>query len=46
MGPSSPAKHARRFSLLDGVTDANVDLVWDPLTPDRMVKRAKKLGMV
>ena len=39
---------ATKILTIDGVTDANVDLVWDPpWTPDRISEEGKqKLGMV
>ena len=44
---SLPAEVARRVKAVDGVTDARVDVVWDPpWTKDRMSDAAKlQLGM-
>ena len=48
MGPILASEARQKILTLDGVTDANVDLVWDPpWTPDRISEAGKqKLGMV
>lgn len=48
MGPILASEARQKILALDGVTDANVDLVWDPpWTPDRISEAGKqKLGMV
>ena len=48
MGPILASEARQKILTLDGVTDANVDLVWDPpWTPDRISEEGKqKLGMV
>jgi probable FeS assembly SUF system protein SufT len=48
MGPILASEARQKILTLDGVTDANVDLVWDPpWTPDRITEEGKqKLGMV
>ena len=48
MGPILASEARQKILTLDGVTDANVDLVWDPpWTPERISEAGKqKLGMV
>lgn len=48
MGPILASEARQKILTLDGVTEANVDLVWDPpWTPDRISEEGKqKLGMV
>ena len=48
MGPILASEARQKILTLDGVTDANVNLVWDPpWTPDRISEAGKqKLGMV
>jgi probable FeS assembly SUF system protein SufT len=48
MGPILASEARQKILTLDGVTDANVDLVWDPpWTPDRISEEGKqKLGMI
>ncbi len=48
MGPIIASEARQKILALDGVADANVDLVWDPpWTPDRISEEGKqKLGMV
>jgi probable FeS assembly SUF system protein SufT len=48
MGPILASEARQKILALDGVTDANVDLVWDPpWTPDRISEAGKqKLGMI
>jgi probable FeS assembly SUF system protein SufT len=48
MGPILASEARQKILTIDGVTDANVDLVWDPpWTPDRISEEGKqKLGMV
>ena len=48
MGPILASEARQKILTLDGVTDANVDLVWDPpWTPDRISEAGKqKLGMI
>jgi probable FeS assembly SUF system protein SufT len=48
MGPILASEARQKILALDGVTDANVDLVWDPpWTPERISEAGKqKLGMV
>jgi probable FeS assembly SUF system protein SufT len=48
MGPILASEARQKILALDGVTDANVDLVWDPpWTPDRISESGKqKLGMI
>jgi probable FeS assembly SUF system protein SufT len=48
MGPILATEARQKILTVDGVTDANVDLVWDPpWTPDRISEEGKqKLGMV
>jgi metal-sulfur cluster biosynthetic enzyme len=48
MGPIIASEARQKILTLDGVTDANVDLVWDPpWTPDRISEEGKqKLGMI
>lgn len=48
MGPIIASEARQKILTIDGVTDANVDLVWDPpWTPDRISEEGKqKLGMV
>ena len=48
MGPILASEARQKILALDGVTDANVNLVWDPpWTPDRISEAGKqKLGMV
>ena len=48
MGPILASEARQKILALDGVTDANVDLVWDPpWSPDRISEAGKqKLGMI
>jgi probable FeS assembly SUF system protein SufT len=48
MGPILASEARQKILTLDGVTEANVDLVWDPpWTPDRISEEGKqKLGMI
>jgi probable FeS assembly SUF system protein SufT len=48
MGPIIASEARQKILSLEGVTDANVDLVWDPpWTPDRISEEGKqKLGMI
>jgi probable FeS assembly SUF system protein SufT len=48
MGPIIASEARQKILSIDGVRDANVDLVWDPpWTPDRISEEGKqKLGMV
>jgi probable FeS assembly SUF system protein SufT len=48
MGPILASEARQKILALDGVTHANVDLVWDPpWTPDRISEAGKqKLGMI
>jgi probable FeS assembly SUF system protein SufT len=48
MGPILASEARQKILTIDGVTDANVDLVWDPpWTPDRISEEGKqKLGMI
>jgi probable FeS assembly SUF system protein SufT len=48
MGPIIASEARQKILTIDGVTDANVELVWDPpWTPDRISEEGKqKLGMV
>ncbi|HEY5704681.1 MAG TPA: putative Fe-S cluster assembly protein SufT [Terrimicrobiaceae bacterium] len=48
MGPIIASEARQKILTIDGVTDANVDLVWDPpWTPDRISEEGKqKLGMI
>jgi probable FeS assembly SUF system protein SufT len=48
MGPIIASEARQKIMTIDGVTEANVDLVWDPpWTPDRISEEGKqKLGMV
>lgn len=48
MGPIIAAEAREKILTLDGVTDASVDLVWEPAwSPDRISEAGKeKLGMV
>jgi len=47
MGPIIASEARQKILTIDGVADANVDLVWDPpWTPDRISEEGKqKLGM-
>ena len=48
MGPIIASEARQKILTIDGVTEANVDLVWDPpWTPDRISEEGKqKLGMI
>jgi probable FeS assembly SUF system protein SufT len=48
MGPILASEARQKILTIDGVTDASVDLVWDPpWTPDRISEEGKqKLGMI
>jgi probable FeS assembly SUF system protein SufT len=48
MGPILASEARQKILTIDGVADANVDLVWDPpWTPDRISEEGKqKLGMI
>ena len=48
MGPIIASEARQKILTLDGVSDATVDLVWDPpWTPDRISEEGKqKLGMI
>jgi len=48
MGPILASEARQKILTIDGVADANVDLVWEPpWTPDRISEEGKqKLGMV
>jgi probable FeS assembly SUF system protein SufT len=48
MGPIIAREARQKILTIDGITDANVDLVWDPpWTPDRISTEGKqKLGMI
>ncbi len=48
MGPIIASEARQKILALEGVTDANVELVWDPpWSPDRISEEGKqKLGMV
>jgi probable FeS assembly SUF system protein SufT len=48
MGPILASEARQKILTVDGVTEANVDLVWDPpWTPDRISEEGKqKLGMI
>jgi probable FeS assembly SUF system protein SufT len=48
MGPILASEARQKILTLDGVTEANVDLVWEPpWTPDRISEEGKqKLGMI
>jgi metal-sulfur cluster biosynthetic enzyme len=48
MGPSIAGDAQRKILTVPGVTDASVDVVWDPpWSPDRISPEGKaKLGMV
>jgi probable FeS assembly SUF system protein SufT len=48
MGPIIASEARQKILTIDGVSEANVDLVWDPpWTPDRISEEGKqKLGMI
>jgi probable FeS assembly SUF system protein SufT len=48
MGPIIAAEARQKILTIDGISDANVELVWDPpWSPDRISEEGKqKLGMV